>query len=180
MRAFVSIDLPPEETAILAALQERLPFGRRADPDTFHVTLAFLGEDVAEEAVETLHEELIALRLPDFPLEVQGVSTLGAPAVLMADVIASDPLVTLHARVASACRRAGITLDRRRFRPHVTLARFRRDLSAHDLDRLTRFLESEARFRLDPFNAGSFALWQSMLTHDGPVHEELARYPLAR
>ena len=39
-------------------------------------------------------------------------------------------------------------------------------------------LEAEARFRLDPFTVRSLALFQSILTHDGPIYEELARYPL--
>ena len=181
MRAFVAIDLPPDAVTALTHLQERLRVGRKVDPDNFHVTLAFLGEDVADEALEALHDQLLALRLPGFPLELRGVSTQSAakPVLIAADVVRTDALETLHARIASAARRAGITLEKRRFRPHVTLARLKRGADGTDLEKLRRALEGEARFRLDPFEVRSFALYQSTLTHDDPIYEELARYLLS-
>lgn len=180
MRAFVAIDLPPDAAAALAHLQERLRIGRKVDPDSFHVTLAFLGEDVADEPLEALHDQLCALQLPPFPLEIRGVSTQSAakPAVIVADVVMTEALETLQARVSTAARRAGITLEKRKFRPHVTLARLKRGLGGADLEKLRRGLEAEARFRLDPFEVRSLALYQSTLTHDGPIYEELARYVL--
>ncbi|WP_191090110.1 RNA 2',3'-cyclic phosphodiesterase [Histidinibacterium aquaticum] len=182
MRAFVAIDVPPEAEAVLERLQERMPVGKPTDPETFHITLAFLGEDLEEERVAEMHDGLSALRAPDFEVELRGLSTFGAqhPAVLVADVPRTEALDELQARVASAARRAGIVLERRRFKPHVTLARFRYKVMGPDLERLRRFLEAEARFRLDPWSAGSFALYESVLTGDGAWHEELARYPLVR
>ncbi|ROT95853.1 RNA 2',3'-cyclic phosphodiesterase [Histidinibacterium lentulum] len=180
MRAFVALDLPPGAEAPLVHLQERLPLGRATDPDTFHVTLAFLGEEVDDETLGMVHDGLAALRLPPVPVAVTGLGTLGSasPAILMAEVALTSELETLQARVASCARRAGLTLERRRFRPHVTLARFRHRVAGADLERLRRFLEAEARFRLEPVPVTSFALYASTLTKAGPVHEELARYRL--
>jgi len=180
VRAFVALDLPDDARAILAHLQERLPAGRASDPDTFHVTLAFLGEDVDDESLGMVHDGLAALRCAPVPLKVTGLGTLGAasPAVLVAEVAPAEPLITLQARVATCARRAGLVLERRRFRPHVTLARFRSRLDAPALERLRRFLEAEARFHLDPVEVTSFALYASTLTKAGPLHEELARYAL--
>ena len=180
MRAFVAIDLPPDWATALTHLQARLGVGRPVDPDAFHVTLAFLGEDVADEQLEAFHDGAAALRLQPFDLEIRGLTAEGAasPAVVTADVVPSEPLNVLQGRVATAARRAGITLERRRFRPHVTILRFRRRLEPGALDRLRRGLEAEARFRLDPFTVRGFTLYRSTLTHDGPVHEDLARYPL--
>lgn len=180
MRAFVALDLPPDVAGPLVELQQRVPLGRLADPDTFHVTLAFLGDDVTEEALGMLHDQLATLRDPPVSLHVTGLGTLGAasPAVLMAEVARDPALEALQARVGSCARRAGIVLERRRFRPHVTLARFRHGLSGPDLERLRRFLEAEARFRLEPVMVASIALYESILTSSGPVHEELARYRL--
>lgn len=180
MRAFVALDLPPEVERPLMELQQRIPLGRLADPDTFHVTLAFLGDDVTEEALGMLHDQIAALREPAVPLHVTGLGTLGAasPSVLMAEVARDPALEALQARVSSCARRAGIVLERRRFRPHVTLARFRHGIAGPDIERLRRFLESEARFWLDPVMVSSVALYESILTTSGPVHEELARYRL--
>lgn len=180
MRAFVAVDLPEAAEDMLARLQERLPVGRPTDPDTFHVTLAFLGDDVADETLAEVHDGLAALRLPPFEMEVRGLDTFGArsPAVLVARVERCEPLAVLQARVATVARRAGLKLERRRFRPHVTLARFRHRVAGAELERLRRFLEGEARFRLDPVPVTDFALYGSVLTKAGPVHEEMARYRL--
>ena len=48
MRAFVAIPVPEDIRDRLAALQADLPVGRLADPETFHITLAFLGEEPVE------------------------------------------------------------------------------------------------------------------------------------
>ncbi|MFN6952073.1 MAG: 2'-5' RNA ligase family protein, partial [Albidovulum sp.] len=44
MRAFVAIPVPEDIRDRLEALQADLSVGRRADSETFHVTLAFLGD----------------------------------------------------------------------------------------------------------------------------------------
>ncbi|EAR51515.1 2'-5' RNA ligase, partial [Oceanicola granulosus HTCC2516] len=180
MRAFVALDLPAEAVAILGHLQERMPSGRPVAPENLHMTLAFLGENVAEDVLEAAHDQFAAIRLPAPEIEVTGLGTLGArtPAVLVAEARRTAPLEALQGAVASAARRAGLVLERRRFRPHITLARFRSTADAAALERLRLFLQSEGRFRLDPFIARSFALYASTLTHEGPVYEELARYPL--
>ena len=179
MRAFVAIDLPEDVADALISLRDRLPAGKPVDPDTLHLTLAFLGEQ-PDEVMEEVHLALSALRLSAFDLMLSGLGTFGAkqPAVLYAGIAETPNLYDLQARVATASRRSGIELDRRRFRPHVTLARFRRRVSGVELERLRTLLETQAGLRLGPFPVVTFALYRSTLMRGGPLHEELARYPL--
>ncbi|SLN16310.1 RNA 2',3'-cyclic phosphodiesterase [Roseisalinus antarcticus] len=179
MRAFVAIDLPDDAAPVLERLQVRMPIGRAVDPETFHITLAFLG-DVPAGPLEELDAELSLLVAAPFEITIAGLTTFGGhtPAVMAAEIVPTQALTDLQARIASAARLAGIALERRRFRPHVTLARFRGDVTGDRLERLRRFLESEARFRLDPFLATQVVLYGSTLTRSGPIHEDLASYAL--
>jgi RNA 2',3'-cyclic 3'-phosphodiesterase len=131
-RLFAALDLPAPARDALGA------FGRAAADDDFalravrddglHVTLAFLGHrslddiDPAREAVRA-----VAAPVPDLALgEVLWLSPR-RPHVLTVEVV--DPagaLVALQARVVEALAEAvGFEPERRRFRPHVTVARVR-------------------------------------------------------
>lgn len=179
MRAFVAIDLPAAARAALAAVQQALPAGRAVAPDNLHLTLAFLGEH-PEARIEEVHYALERIALPGFDLTLAGLDSFGraAPRVLFVGADGGPALDRLHRRVRGAAHSAGIQLPRERFRPHVTLARFRPELDAQDRERLRRFLTRRAGVALPAFPVTDFALYRSTLRPDGPVHEELARYPL--
>lgn len=176
MRAFVAIALPPRARDALERVQEALPLGRAADPDQLHLTLAFLGERPDAE-VEAAHEALEGLSFVPFALQLSGLDVFEPrkPEVLWAGIKDDAALRALQTRVLSALHGAGLPLERRRFRPHVTLARFG-PMSPADHERLARFLGRWSSFPSPPFTVSGFGLWRSMLRRDGAVHEELARY----
>lgn len=178
MRAFVAIDLPEPVKDALMDVQEALPAGRLAEPDQMHLTLAFLGERPDAE-VEAAHQTLETVASPPFELRLAGLGTFGAraPSVLWAGVRDPAPLQALRSRVLAALHGAGLPLERRRFRPHVTLARFPPG-EALDAARLARFLQAFEAFPSPPFEVRDFALWRSTLRRAGAIHDELARYPL--
>lgn len=179
MRLFLAIDPPDETRDALAAVQGDLTTGRKMDPDTFHLTLAFLGEQ-SEAAAEELDLELQGLSSPAFDLTLSGLDTFGGstPAVLFAGVADPGPVTELHKAIRRRVRSAGIELDRERFRPHVTLARFRKRLTPDALEAIRMFLARNAGFRADPFTVESFVLYESETLSEGAVHTELVRYPL--
>jgi len=180
MRLFLALDLPDTEREALAAVQGDLSVGRKMDPDTFHLTLAFLGEQDEATAAE-LDLELQALAEPGFDLTLSGLDTFGgaSPAVLFAGVAEAGPVTDLHHAVRRRIRAAGIELSRERFRPHVTLARFRKRIRAEELDALRLFLTRNAGYRGESFSVRDVVLYESELLSAGAVHTELARYPLA-
>lgn len=137
MRLFVALEPPAPVRAALAewawqAVGED-PQLRRVPADALHLTLAFLGEQ-PEADVRLLAPELArALSAAVAPRDVHAVEPLWLaprrPHVLT--VAVADPsglLGALRARVVDACVRAvGWEPEGRAFRPHVTLARVRRD-----------------------------------------------------
>jgi 2'-5' RNA ligase len=90
-----------------------------------HVTLAFFGE-VLDARVDEVRERLAraVARASGFALTCMGARGFGA-RVLAARVEADQPpaLVTLARSVAAAARHAGVPVEDRPYRPHVTLAR---------------------------------------------------------
>ena len=178
MRAFVAIDLPDPVISALEALQEILPLGKPVEPEQMHLTLAFLGEQ-PDDLIEAAHHALGGIRFPAFEMQLSGLGTFGnrEPTVLWAGIKDATQVKALHDRILPALHGAGLPLEHRRFRPHVTLARFERSgLPEHE--RLARFLSKWEGFPSPPFMVEDFALWRSTLRPKGAIHDELARYAL--
>jgi len=179
MRAFVALDLPDALLRPLTRLQAGLSVGRAVPEENLHLTLAFLG-DVADATAYELAEALDGLRLAPVALTLCGLDLYGGrrPTVLAVRATA-DGLAALHAKVMRAAREAGVDLPRSRFRPHVTIARFAREMGAKDQQRLGEFLALNGAFALAPEPTLSVTLTRSHLTHEGAFHEPLASFPMS-
>ncbi|ANT62111.1 2'-5' RNA ligase [Salipiger sp. CCB-MM3] len=187
MRCFLALPLPEALIAPLLAVQGAVPVGRAVPEENLHVTLAFLGE-VAEADLRELDLELGGAALPGCFLQVAGLESFGgrAPKLLAAALRPDLGLLALQARVARACRSAGIELERRRFRPHVTLLRFGAGLRGDGIARLERAVAglagltagAETGAKTGAEAAEELRLVASTLTPEGALYETLAAYPL--
>jgi 2'-5' RNA ligase len=141
VRLFIA--LYPDDAAVedLQARIERLRVGRAreegintriASAQTWHITLAFLGE-VADDRVDTAAHALAAgvalwrpTADPTLTLAISGGGTFGRGRFTMLWVGLADPADPVRA-LASAIRlrlsRAKLPYDHKPFRPHLTLAR---------------------------------------------------------
>lgn len=180
MRSFVAIPVPETAAAALAPVQAALPFGRLVEAENLHLTLAFLG-DQPDRMLEEVHFALETLRHPAFDLTLAGLDTLGAdsPQTFNIGVRPEPGLTELQQRIKSRLHGVGLHGERRRFHPHVTLARFPKVLPRDEIGRLGRFLAGRADHRLPPFTVTEFCLFESILTSDGAHYEVLASYPLS-
>ncbi|MGR3542187.1 MAG: RNA 2',3'-cyclic phosphodiesterase [Hasllibacter sp.] len=175
MRAFVGLPVPDPLRAALVAAQARLPLPRPVPEDDLHLTLAFL-DDRPERQLEAFAEALGARRLEGCVLDPVGIAPFGTPPRLIAAEFRRDPpLEALERQCRSAAREAGIDLPRRRFRPHVTLARMRRS-DPTCAPRLAAALAAPAA--LPAVAAERVVLWSSTLRPDGPRYDALADWPL--
>lgn len=179
MRCFIALTLPDPVCDRLEEVRHVLRAGRAVPRENLHLTLAFL-DDQPVEVLEELHFGLSAIRVPPFDLRLAGLGVFGGghPRALYAAADNSPALMGLNRRVRSAIRKAGIDLPRERFRPHVTLARFRQaEMGAASA--IAWAMRVHGGFAVERFTVRSFALFGSTLTPDGPVYEVLADYPLA-
>src|SRR3981189_994679 len=178
-RLFVALPVPEEIADALVALQAGVPDARWVLPENFHVTLCFAGE-VQGGAMRDLEEELSDIAGPPFSVAIAGVEQSSSgkqPRALVATVEKSDRLDWLQQKVSTVARNCGIELERRKFRPHVTLARF--PAGAETGHHLAQFMASHSTFRAGPWIAEHFALYSSRGGRSGRIYTEAAGYGLS-
>lgn len=176
MRLFVALDLPPSLRRRLALLMGGLPGARWVAPENHHLTLRFIGETPAWQAEEIDHA-LAVLRAPAFPLTLAGLGLFekgGRGSTLWAGAERTAPLDHLRAKVETALQRIGLEPERRRFTPHVTLAR----VDAVAETRLAVYLQAHNLFRAEPVPVEHFTLFSSRLGKERAVYEAEAEYDL--
>ncbi len=180
IRAFVGIEMAEPAVSHLRMLQDRLPAGCPVGLQDLHLTLVFLG-DRPEAEIAGLRATLAAIRAPAFRTRLAGLEILAGsrPRVLAASVTPEPELLELHEKVCAAVRRAGLAMPQRRFRPHVTLARFSPALSGEDRRHLRGFAAGRSDYPALEFPVDAFHLYRSNLTESVPMHAILASYPLA-
>jgi 2'-5' RNA ligase len=176
LRLFVGIPLPDDIRSELAALCVGLPGARWIDAEMMHLTLRFIGE-VDGGAADDVHDALTRVSAPGFRLALAGIdcfATSGKVHTLWAGVAKEPLLVHLRDKVERALVRADIEPERRKFKPHVTLARFRSGAP----DRLGGYFQRHSRLTSEPFAVDRFALFRSHLGSEGAHYEILAEYLL--
>ncbi len=175
-RIFVAIDLPEQQRTALAGLAGALPEARWVPTEQLHLTIRFLG-DVDETSLPALADALAAVKRAPFPLTLRGVGHFPPgrrPRVLWVGLAESAPLLRLQQDIEAALFGVGIPPDDRRFSPHITVARMRETPPAL----VCAFEVKERAFALEPFTVTEFALYSSLLTHDGAIHTKEVSFPL--
>jgi 2'-5' RNA ligase len=177
MRLFVALDLPWELRDALSRMRGGLPGARWVPPDNYHLTLRFIGE-VPPHRAEELDLALATLRGRGFTLTLAGVGTFakaGREVALWVGAERNPQLEHLQNKVETALQRAGLPPEKRRFQPHVTLAR----LDNVPQDRLAAYVQSHNLFRAAPLEVGHFTLFSSLLGKEASVYSPEVEYELA-
>lgn len=186
-RTFIALDL--SETAREALQREirrlasALPDVRFVDPDSLHLTLAFLGEldDEALARTITLADEVARPARP-FELALSGLGVFGppsAPKVIWAGV--GGDMRALHGlqrRLADALETQGFPREARPFSPHLTLARLKRPLDDAAYTRLRAALAGPAP-RTTRWPVSELRVMRSELATDGARYTALSIARLA-
>lgn len=175
-RLFVAVDLPSDHAAALQQLHDPDLPARWVPQEQYHVTLRFLG-DVNEERTRRLRNELESIDLPAFQLGGEGLDAFPSrrrPRVLVAHVNEEPGLMTLQQQIDHIATAMGFDEERNPFNPHVTFARLQKDATRD----VRAYLNRHSTFKIEPFSAEEFLLYQSELGPDGAVHSVLQQYPL--
>ena len=121
MRLFVAVEPSPGFLAVLTDLQERLReagmTGKFRDPSGLHLTLAYIGE-----WPEDVTGILPVVRKP-FSITLSHLGIFPEANVLWAGIRPCEELEHLAGQVRRNLANEGIPFDRKRFNPHITLAR---------------------------------------------------------
>ena len=177
MRLFVALDLPWELKEELSDLSCNLPGARWVPEENYHLTLRFIGEATRHQA-EEIDCALASLRGRAFAFSLTGLGWFeknGRVNTLYAGVERNDDLARLQAKVETAIHRCGLPAERRRFTPHVALARMDQPVSTP----LTRFVQANNLYRSAPIRANNLVLFSSFLGKEQPTYTPEVTYALA-
>ena len=186
LRLFVAIELSDEVREALGWLQAELRSRgleklRWVRPQGIHLTLKFLGETSADK-VPMIEEALgkAVEAAPAHELALGAIGTFGGnnPRVLWIDLRGDlEVMLGLQERVDSVLAELGFPRERRKFAPHLTLARVRPEIAHEMAGPLARAIRA-AGPPTATVAIREVSLMRSVLGPGGAVYERIAAFPV--
>ena len=193
MRLFVAIDIdtPIREklAGFLAGVRGFAPDVRWVTPESFHVTLKFIGEQPPER-LEAVTRALRQVRGQAAAITFRGYGffpTEKSARVFWIGMEAGPELAELARAVDDALTPLGVEREARAFSPHLTLARAgsgrpgrdRGDRPNRNFQRLQEKLAAFPQPEFGSMTAHEFFLYQSRLSPAGAHYTKLEAFRLA-
>ncbi|MCU0609372.1 MAG: RNA 2',3'-cyclic phosphodiesterase [Chitinispirillaceae bacterium] len=175
-RLFIAIDFPERIIDDIMDTYMAIPGARWEPREQLHLTLRFIGE-VPGDTFTRVEHALRSVRGPSFSLAVKSVGFFplrGIPEILWAGISENEELLRLQARIERAVIGAGIEPDRRKFHPHITLARLHETSPA----KTAQFITAHSLFMTETFEVSGFQLYSSVLLKEGAHHTVEERFRL--
>lgn len=192
MRIFVGLDIPePTREAIaryMDGLRNFAPDVRWVRPESFHVTLKFIGEQSSEQ-VERIKKELAAVRAAPFDIAFHDTGffpSAKSPRVFWVGIYAGEDLPRLARSVEEAVARTGVPREKNAYKPHLTLSRSGSgrphprpgERVSNQLARLGDKLKPMPQPDFGRMTAREFYLYESKLGPGGARYTKIASFPL--
>ncbi len=179
MRLFIAIPLPEVVIEELSAISNRLRSDhdglRWSSPESWHITLQFLG-NTSPEQYGCVAARLGELRFPRISVALEELGVFDRAGVFFASVAVAPQLLMLQQRVTAATAYCGFVPEARPFHPHVTLARAKGERRGHSLRELRTKINHQPDFT--SFVAGEFLLYEAFLGPTGSRYEIRERFQL--
>lgn len=173
-RLFVAVRPPENICEALLDTMEGVPGARWQDAENLHITLRFIGE-VDRHMFDDVMAALESVPFSPLSLRISGVGHFQGKrraSAIWARIVPDKPMSDLQHSTEMACRRAGLHAETRKFIPHITLAR----LNASSAP-IGEWLSQHGDISLGPWSITGFSLFESNLTPQGAIYEEIARFP---
>ncbi len=190
MRLFVALDIDSgirdRITAFRNEMRQVAPDVRWVGPETFHVTLQFLGET---RKVDEIRRALQPVKSPPLQIAFRRAGFFPnpkAPRVFWVGIEGDQRLQDLVVGISQALLPLGFAREPGPFTPHLTLARSGSgrprpvpgERPAPGLQQVRAKLETLPVPDFGTMTAHEFCLYESKLTPSGPRYTRLSRYLL--
>lgn len=176
MILFSCLQLPDKLVRQITDVQRGVAGARWVAPEKLHITTGYYG-NLSDDQAEMLDDELAKIRISAFDLQLEGAGHFGSlePRVLWLGVKQSDKLHSLHEKCRAAARRAGVSMEKRKYMPHVTVAYLP---EFPPLDRVIAFEKRLSRFNTAPFIVDQMVMMSSLPKIGAQnIYREEATYP---
>lgn len=177
MRLFLGIPLPSTTTATLSAISSRLRSTtdglRWSTPESWHITLQFLGNTDARQ-YDCLIAQLQRLRHPPIPINFAPMGIFDRVGVFFVGIHTTPALLSLQQQVTATTAHCGFIAESRPYHPHITLAR--RKAAGQGLRTLKSLTQTTPT--LPAFTTDVFLLYQSTPTPTGSRYDIREHFPL--
>jgi 2'-5' RNA ligase len=176
LRLFVAVDIPEDIRTLVCGMGATIPGSRAVPTEQLHLTLKFLG-DMESGMLLDIRQALAVIAHEPFSMSLKTVGHFpprGNPRVLWVGIHPVQEVVSLRNKVEKALSDIGIEREKRKFSPHVTLAR----LKDSPIQRVSQFLAGNSLFETPSFRIDEFQLYSSTLTPRGAIHTIQESFPL--
>jgi RNA 2',3'-cyclic 3'-phosphodiesterase len=175
-RLFTGLEIPPDIALALSRYRGGLPGARWVEPENYHVTLRFIGDiddGLARDVFSVLGD---SRQRGALGVSLDRLASFGGdrPRALFARVEPAPDLQDLQAEQERLMRRVGLPPEKRKFTPHVTLARLR-DTAPEDV---AHYIATHGHFPRLTFTASRYVLYSARESTGGGPYVVEAAYPL--
>ncbi len=179
MRFFISLDIPEESKVELEELQEKvkeiLPSIRLTNPNKLHLTIAFIGEQsetLKETLSQAIKESVEGISSFEFtPGFLDGFPNLHHPHTLWIGTKGEvDKLYLLEERISDKLKGLNLSLQERRFVPHIALGKLKNIEINQELE---ENLQEIGEINLKPIKVSSVKLFESIPSEGLHKHNTL-------
>ena len=192
MRLFIALDIDPDIRTRITTFRNQMrqlaPDVRWVGPETFHVTLQFLGET---KKLDEIRQALQQVKSPPLQMSFRGTGFFPnpkAPRVFWIGIEGDRRLQGLVAAIGSALAPLGFAREAGPYTPHLTLARSGSgrprpvpgERPAPGLQQVRAKLEALPLPDFGTMTAHEFCVYESHLSPAGPRYEKLAVFPLRK
>ena len=178
-RIFISLNLPDNVIKEIISLRDKICTEKniRWEPiQKLHLTIKFIG-DVSDEMMDKISNELLIVN--NYQSIKCSFSKFGffyrddKPFILWAGLTVDESLFDMITEVNTRLEKLSIPIEQRKFNPHITLLRIKKDPGIN-------FVNSFKNFTFKPilFTANTITLYKSILHPEGSEYIEIKNYKL--
>jgi len=179
MRTFIAIEIPAKirreiDKLIKEETRKNLPI-KWVSFENLHITLKFLGEiDNKKKYDVTAVMNDVVKKIKQFIVTLEGLGcfpSLKNPRVLWVGVTQGDKeMIEVANELENSLAHIGFKKEDKKFHPHLTIGRIKTFCKVDEILQKT--------IKTEPFSVDAVVLFKSTLKPEGPIYEELQKFPL--
>ncbi|MBW1668964.1 MAG: RNA 2',3'-cyclic phosphodiesterase [Deltaproteobacteria bacterium] len=186
IRSFLAFELPPDIKSVVERTSSELSRSdldvRWVKPGNIHLTIIFLG-NIKEEAVEEVgaRAKKVCKEFAPFAISLEGMGCFPnnrSPRVLWLGLEGDlEKMSRFRDSLQAELKPLGVKQEKRPFKPHLTLGRFRKVKKANST--LEKLLSDYSDLKSPVCSLNELVLFRSDLRPGGAVYTKLLAFPLS-